>query len=158
MYNSLKKNDILIIARSLSMLLLAAILGVSIVEKQMNSLTHWHKTIQVFSISRWYNGTYCVCLFGHLYSINGLHIIGSFVNTNDNINFIIGGNEFVIPVKLYFDFNSLFNLLKNAYQWLVQITFRLIDIMYDLASQVRPYINKMIQYWRMITDMLFRYL
>ncbi len=157
MYNGLKKKDLLIIARSLSVLFLTAVLGIIIAERQMNSLTHWHKTVQAFSITRWYNGTYCLCLFGRLYSINGLYIVGSFVNMNDKINFIIGGTEFAMPIKLYFDINVLLNLIQDIYQWVEHIIIGVAVRMYELARQLRPYINKLSECWRMIVDILFRY-
>lgn len=103
MFYLLEYRDAMMVARGLLILAVVILLGVSVSERQLNTLTQRHESVQVFNITCDQKGVYSICLFGSSYTMSALYPVGEMINSDTAIIINTTNQHFVIPTYIEID-------------------------------------------------------
>lgn len=96
-----------IILRGIIALMLVVLLGVSLAENQLNTLTQRQECVQALNIHRDNTGIYSFYLLGMGYSMRGVYNIARFINTDKEIVIEASGYKLAIPTYLDINYSQI---------------------------------------------------
>jgi len=95
--------DTIIVFRGLVILSVVIMLGVSVSERQLNSLTQRQEGVRVFNINCDYRGVYSIFILGSSYTISAVYSVGEMINNDKAI--IIKKDHQLITIPTYIEIN-----------------------------------------------------
>lgn len=131
--------ETVIICRGIAVLLLMIILGVTLAEKQLNSLTQLNDNVQAINLKRDAEGTYFLYLMGSEYSIRAVCDIARIYNGDTEIYFKVGGYSLVAPKGI--DLNRIEELYKLWCQQFIAEAFAFKQKFLGYITEVRQELN-----------------
>lgn len=106
--------------RGFLFLIVIIILGVSIAEGQLNTLTQRQESAYVFRVSSDSQGRYSIYLLGSSYNVTALYSVGQFINNEENIVINTAYCRMNIPKYMEFDCKKELVLLEVWAKLLVE--------------------------------------
>lgn len=101
MFCPLAYRDTIMIFRYLLILVIVIMLGVSVSERQLNSLTLRQDDVRAFTINCDERGAYSIYIFGSSYMMSAVYSVGEIVNNDKAI--VIKTNYVSIPIPTYIE-------------------------------------------------------
>jgi len=108
------------IFRGFLFLIVIIILGVSIAEGQLNTLTHRQEYAYVFTVNSDSQGRYSIYLLGSSYNVNAIYSVGQFINNEEHIIIKTPYCSMSIPKYVEFDCKKELVLLELWAKLLVE--------------------------------------
>lgn len=136
MFCPLSYRDTLLIGRSLLVLIIAIILGVSVTEHQLNSLTLREEYIQVFDMNRDTSGLYSLSIFGYNYSVSAMVPVADIVNGYEDIDIQTSICTLHIPKRLHINCEKELHWLTLQVNWLEEST---IEVWHKINVYIRQF-------------------
>ncbi len=124
MFIRLTSSEMVTIFRSLAILLVIVVLGVTTTEKQLNSLTQRQNCVQAFNLKREKTGVYSTYLLGYGYSFNAVYPIAKIDWAGNNLFIETAGQKIAVPTYIYLDSSKLVNWLNIWYKQFVDEAFK----------------------------------
>jgi len=106
--------DTLMILRGLLILVIVIMLGVSVSERQLSSLTQRQEGVHAFTINWDYEGVYSIYILGTSYHIKGVYSVGEMINTDQAIIIKTARYRITIPTYIEFDCNQELGMLESG--------------------------------------------
>lgn len=123
MFFPLESRDTVVVLRGLLIFVLIVMLGVTVSERQLNSLTQRQEVVSAFDISCKYPGAYSIYLLGTNYNMSAMCLVGEIINNDKAIIFRTANYSITIPTYVEFDCNEKFKLLDLGAKLLVDKGF-----------------------------------
>lgn len=146
MFYLLEYRDTIVIMRGLLILAIVILLGVSVAERQLNSLTQRHESVQVLNISSDPRGVYSIRLFGSSYTISAFYPVGEMINNDKAIIIKTKNHFFSIPTYLEFDCRKELAMLDVWARALIDEGFKckqkLHSYLYEIQQKLNAYIRQ----------------
>lgn len=120
MFCPLEYRDTLIIFRGLFVLAVVILVGVSVAEGQLNSLTQRQESVHALHITCDHSGTYSLYLLGSSYHIKAVYPVGEMINHDKGIIIKIANHSGIIPTKIDIDCKKELVLLDSWARLLVE--------------------------------------
>ncbi|MBP2626378.1 MAG: hypothetical protein H6Q68_1089 [Firmicutes bacterium] len=111
MFCSLEYRDAIIVFRGLLILVVVIILGVSVSERQINSLTQRQDGVRVFSMNCDHRSVYSIYILGSSYNMSAVYSVGEIINNDKAIIIKTSHHHIVIPTYIEIDCKKAFILL-----------------------------------------------
>ena len=119
MFFPLADRDSFIVFRSLLILVLVVILGVTVSERQLNSLTQRQETVSAFDIRCEYPGIYSIYILGSSYNMSAVYSVGEIINNDKAIIIKTANQSISIPTYIEIDCKKELILLDVGAKLLV---------------------------------------
>jgi hypothetical protein len=103
MFCPLVYRDAMVVFRGLLILAVVIILGVSVTEKQLNSLTQRQESVQAFHITHDRHGVYSIYLLGSSYTMSAAYTVGQIINNDKSIGIKTKNHSVTIPTYIVID-------------------------------------------------------
>ena len=126
MFCPLAYRDAIIVFRGLLILVVVIMLGVSVSERQLNSLTHRQEGVRVFNISCDYRGLYSIYILDSSYNMSAVYSVGEIINNDKAIMIKINQHLITIPTYIEIDCNKELIVLDLGARLLIDkgLTFK----------------------------------
>jgi len=124
MFCPLPYRDTLIVLRGLLILVVVIMLGVSVSERQLNSLTQRQESVRVFNINCDYDGVYSIYILGSSYNLHAVYPVGEMINNDKNIIIKAAHHSIIIPTYIEIDCKKELLLLELWDQLLIDNGFK----------------------------------
>ena len=102
MFCLLPYRDAIIVVRGLLILVIIITLGVSVSERQLNSLTHRQEAIRIFNI-QCEQGVYSIDILGSNHSVAAVYSVGELINKEQAIIIKTANHKITIPTYIEID-------------------------------------------------------
>jgi len=112
--------DFLFIIRGLLILVVVVVLGVSVAQQQLNTLTQRQEYVQVFTVTSISRDRYSFYLLGTQYMIKSFYLIGEISTSEQKMIVTIPPYTMTIPMQIEFDCQEELALLELWIRTLVQ--------------------------------------
>ncbi|MBC8015360.1 MAG: hypothetical protein H7X79_06400 [Sporomusaceae bacterium] len=146
MFYLLEYRDALVVARGLLILAVVIILGVSVSERQLNTLTQRHESVQVFNITFDQKGVYSIRLLGSSYTISAFYSVGEMINNDKAIIIKTTNHHFIIPTYIEIDCRKELVLLDLWARELADKGFKykqhIHSYLYEIQQKLNVYIRQ----------------
>lgn len=103
MFCPLEYRDTIIIFRGLLILVVVIILGVSVSERQLNSLTQRQEGVRAFNINCDPRGVYSIYILGSTYNMSAVYSVGEIINNEKAIIIKTTHHNIAIPTYIEID-------------------------------------------------------
>jgi len=101
--------ETIVVFRGLLILVVVIMLGVSVSEQQLNSLTERQESVRAFNISCEYPGAYSIYILGSSYNMSAVYSVGEIINNDKAI--IIKNEHHLIRIPTYIEIDCRKELL-----------------------------------------------
>ena len=124
MFCPLPYRDTIILLRGLLILVVVIILGVSVSERQLNSLTHRQDSVRVFNIDYDHRGIYSIYILGSSYTMSAVYSVGQIINNDKTIIIKNDYHLITIPTYIELDCKKELILLESWVKLLIDRGFK----------------------------------
>lgn len=124
MFCPLEYRDSILIFRGVVILAVIIILGVSVTQQQLNSLTQRQECIGALTIPYDQSGSYSMHLFGSSYDVKAVYSVGKIVNDDKAVLIEIMNYNMKIPIYIEVDCKKELVLLDLWAKLLVKEAFK----------------------------------
>lgn len=114
MFIRLEPEDLSIIRRGLFLFLSFIIMGVTVAENQVNSLTQNQEIAKAFNFSQ-NKGIYSGYMLGCEYSTSFILPVGKIYNTEQELVVEINNHTFIIPLRVQFNLSNVLALASEGH-------------------------------------------
>ncbi len=115
---SLAYRDVLMIIRGLMILVVVIALGLSVAERQLNTLTQRQEFVRILDISRNHEGIYTMEILGSDCSISAVYAVAEIKNQNAGVSIKTSLGTWTVPKYLYIDCRKEFAWLTSKMRYL----------------------------------------
>jgi hypothetical protein len=146
MFCPVEYRESILIFRGLVILVVVVILGVSVTEQQLNSLTQRQEGGSTFSIAYDQSGLYSMHILGSTYNMRAVYSMGEIVNSDKAIIVKTMNHSITIPTYIEIDCKQELKLLDLWAQLVVKEAFKfkhLVDLAQTiLQEKIHVYISR----------------
>jgi len=93
----------MIVFRSLLILVIVVMLGVSVSERQLNSLTQRQENVRAFNLDCDYRGVYSIYILGSSFTMSAVYSVGELINNDKAIIIKTANHTITIPTYVEID-------------------------------------------------------
>jgi len=140
MFCPLPYRDAIIIFRGLLILVVIVMLGVSVSERQLNSLTQHQDDVHAFTINCDTHGVYSIYILGTSYHVNAVYSAGEIINNDKVIMMKTDHHLISIPTYIEIDCKKEIRSLEREVNLLIDKGF---DFKQSLAFYQTGLIRKL---------------
>lgn len=115
MFVKLQSRDWLVIVHGITALFSCIIIGTIVVEFQLNQLTYWLDSVQVFNLSKLSTGSYLATILGTNYEFQAAWQIGTISRGAHVLSLSFGGWDFAVPLSAQFELTALISYGQRFY-------------------------------------------
>ena len=123
MFIRLEPEDVSIIWRGLFLFLSFIIMGVTVAENQVNSLTQNQEIAKAFNFSQ-NKGIYSGYMLGCEYSTSFILPVGKIYNTEQELVVEISNHTFIIPLRVQFNLSNVLALASEGHGKFINESFK----------------------------------
>ena len=148
MFCPLPYRDTLMVLRGLLILVVVIILGVSVSERQLNSLTQRQESVRAFTMNCDDKGVYSIYILGSNYNIKAVYSVGEIINTDKLIIIKIAQQSIQIPTYIEIDCNKELKLLELGANLLISKGLSFKKTLEVYLRELPPLLNVYIGHFR----------
>ena len=148
MFCPLEYRDSVLIFRGVMILFFVVILGVSVTQQQLNSLTQRQEMLGNVSIPYDQNGIYSIYLFGLHYDVRAVYPVGKIISSDKSIQIKIMEYSMEIPTYVEVDCKKELSFLDFWIKVLVKEAFKCKQIMGLYVTMIHEKINVYVSQFR----------
>ena len=138
--------DAIVVLRGLLILIVVIMLGVSVSERQLNSLTQRQESVRAFNISCEHPGAYSIYILGSSYNMSAIYSVGEMINNDKTIIIKNDHHLIAIPTYIEIDCKKELRLLELYAKLLIDkgLDFKQSSTLYlsGLTQQMNVYIRQ----------------
>lgn len=117
-------SEILAIGKGLLILTIVILVGVSVAEKQLNTLTQRQDCVQVLNVKRDLNSAYSFYAFGESFNIRAIYPVVRILNNDDSIMIEAAGQKVEIPTYINIDSSKAANMYNVWHRQFMDEAFK----------------------------------
>lgn len=141
-------SEITMIFRGLIVLMLVVLLGVSLAESQLNTLTQRQECVEVLNIHRGKTGIYSFYLLGMDYNVRGVYDIARIRNSDKEIVIEASGYKLAIPTYAEFNYSQLQSICSLWHTQFVAEAFKFKNSFIQYTQEIKDITNYYIEQYR----------
>lgn len=130
-------SEIAILCRGIIALMLVVLLGVSLAENQLNTLTQRQECVQFINIHRDKTGIYSFYLFGMEYSVRGVYNIARVTNNDRKIKIEANGYKLDLPTYLNINYSQIQSVLNMWHRQFVEEAIKFKHSLQDYVKEIK---------------------